>query len=343
MGRSPDRPLVRSTRRGMQISHGSLSLVIDEPPRSAETILIVEDDPDIARFVEVNLRSAGYEVAVAADGKEALDRAQEMRPDLVLLDVLMPPGIDGIEVARGLRRNPRTDTTSIIMVTCLARHDDRVIGLDAGADDYITKPFYPAELLARVRSTLRRNRQLRNVSPLTHLPGTIRIREEIERMIVGEQPFALLYCDIDEFKAYNDHQGFDRGDRLIRATARILQDAVAEYCGIDGFTGHIGGDDFVAVVSPDLAVEVAARVASGFDQQARTFYDIKDVERGYVQVEDRAGRLQTVSLVSISIGVATTRTRTYRHYGEVVEVATEMKQFAKRQAGSSYAVDRRNA
>jgi diguanylate cyclase (GGDEF)-like protein len=306
----------------------------------AETILVVDDDPDIARFVEVNLRSAGYEVAVAADGEEALDRAQDMRPDLVLLDVMMPR-IDGFEVATRLRKNPQTANTSIIMLTAKALSADKVTGLQSGADDYIIKPFDPIELLARVKGTLRRAKEMRNLSPLTGLPGNIRIQEEIERMVRDDQPFAVLYCDLDNFKAYNDQKGFVRGDRLIQATARIVQDSVVEHSGPEGFVGHVGGDDFVAVTDPDVCEEVAKRVVAQFDQHVGEFYDPEDVQRGYVEVEDRKGQMQQVPLVSISIGVATTSTRTYKHYGEAVAIATEMKQVAKRDAGSSYAVDRR--
>jgi diguanylate cyclase (GGDEF)-like protein len=307
----------------------------------AETILVVDDDPDIARFVEVNLRSAGYEVSVAADGEEALDRAQDMRPDLVLLDVMMPR-IDGFEVAQRLRRNPQTSNTSIIMLTAKALSTDKVLGLTAGADDYIIKPFDPIELLARVKGTLRRAKEMRNLSPLTGLPGNIRIQEEIERMVRDDKPFAVLYCDLDNFKAYNDQKGFVRGDRLIQATARIVQDAVVEYSGPEGFVGHVGGDDFVAVTDPDVSEDVAKKIVAQFDQHVSEFYDPEDVQRGYVEVEDRKGTLQRVPLVSISIGVATTSTRSFKHYGEAVAVATEMKQVAKRDAGSSHAVDRRS-
>src|SRR4249919_3149124 len=253
-----------------------------------ETILVVDDDPDIARFVEVNLRSAGYDVAVAADGEEALEKAGELRPDLVLLDVMMPR-IDGFEVAQRLRKNPQTANTSIIMLTAKALSADKVTGLQSGADDYIIKPFDPIELLARVKGTLRRAREMRNLSPLTGLPGNIRIQEEIERQVREEQDFAVLYCDLDNFKAYNDQKGFVRGDRLIQATARIVQDAVVEFAGSDGFVGHVGGDDFVAVVPPEIAEDVAKRIVERFDGEVQDFYEKEDLARGHVEVEDRKG------------------------------------------------------
>jgi CheY-like chemotaxis protein len=135
---------------------------ISFPERRSATarhrVLIVEDDPDIARFLEINLRMEGYEVSIAVDGEHALARAAEMRPDLVLLDVLLPPGMDGFEVARRIRRDPRVENTSIVMVTCLSHGDEKVLGLASGADDYVTKPFHPKELMERVRGMLRHTR-----------------------------------------------------------------------------------------------------------------------------------------------------------------------------------------
>jgi diguanylate cyclase (GGDEF)-like protein len=307
----------------------------------AETVLVVDDDPDIARFVEVNLRSAGYDVAVAADGEQALEKAQELRPDLVLLDVMMPR-IDGFEVAQRLRKNPQTSNTSIIMLTAKALSADKVTGLQSGADDYIIKPFDPIELLARVKGTLRRAKEMRNLSPLTGLPGNIRIQEEIERHVREGRGCAVLYADLDNFKAYNDQMGFVRGDRLIQTTARLVQDVVAELDGEGGFVGHVGGDDFVAVTPPEVSEDVAKRICDRFVEIIREFYDAEDLERGYVNMEDRKGVLQEIPLVAISVGAATTLQREFAHYGEAVAVATEMKQFAKRDAGSSYAIDRRH-
>jgi len=305
-----------------------------------ETILVVDDDPDIARFVEVNLRSAGYDVSVASDGEQALEKAASLRPDLVLLDVMMPR-IDGFEVAQRLRRNPQTASTSIIMLTAKALSTDKVLGLTAGADDYIIKPFDPIELLARVKGTLRRAKEMRNLSPLTGLPGNIRIQEEIERSVRDERPFSVLYCDLDNFKAYNDQKGFVRGDRLIQSTARIIQDAVVEFAGSEGFVGHVGGDDFVAVVPPESAEDIAKRIVERFDGEIHEFYEREDIDRGYIEVEDRKGVMQKLPLAGVSVGIATTEVRTFAHYGEAVAVATEMKQFAKREPRSSYAVDRR--
>jgi diguanylate cyclase (GGDEF)-like protein len=306
----------------------------------AEHVLVVDDDPDVARFVEVNLRSAGYNVTVASNGEEAMERALELRPDLVLLDVMMPK-MDGFEVAQRLRRDSRTSSSSIIMLTAKALSSDKVLGLSSGADDYIIKPFDPVELLARVKGTLRRAREMRALSPLTGLPGNIRVQEEIRRRVAEDEPFSLLYADLDFFKPYNDHYGFVRGDRAIQGLARLINDVVHDMAGPQGFVGHVGGDDFIIIVPPDMGELVAKSLVERFDEFSPSLYDSIDRDRGSIEVPDRQGNVKVFPMLALSIGVASTSARRFTHYGEAVTTATELKQFAKREAGSSYALDRR--
>jgi two-component system phosphate regulon response regulator PhoB len=118
-------------------------------------ILVVEDEPDVVELIVFNLRSAGFEVLSAADGAEALRKAQTQVPDLILLDLMLPE-LDGLEVCKILRRNPATAGIPILMLTAKAAEIDRVLGLELGADDYVTKPFSPRELVLRVKALLRR-------------------------------------------------------------------------------------------------------------------------------------------------------------------------------------------
>ncbi len=305
-----------------------------------EKILVVDDDPDIAKFIEVTLATARYDVRVAHDGQEALDQVIAWRPDLVLLDVMLPR-VDGFEVAYEIRRRARLASMGIIIVSARGLPEDRLRGLSIGVDDYIVKPFEPEIMLARVRAALRRLLEMRSLSPLTGLPGTVLIEEEIRTHLVTGDDFALLYVDLDHFKALNDTKGWDVGNQVIQTEAALVDEAVVRFAGPDGFVGHIGGDDLVAVVPAEAAEEAAAWVCERFDKEIRQYYDPEELDRGYVDSVDRRGEHVRYPLVTVSIGVATTAVRRFGHFGEVVSVATEMKQIAKRSDGSCYAVDRR--
>ena len=304
------------------------------------TVLVVDDDTDIARFIEINLRLEGFDVRVAHDGEAAQASIEEEIPDLVLLDVMMPK-VDGVELCRRLRANPATANLPVIMLTAKSLSADKVVGLTAGADDYIIKPFDTLELVARVRSTLKRNADMRAVSPLTGLPGNHRIEQEIAGRVAEAVAFAVCYFDLDNFKAFNDAYGFLRGDDVITLLATALRRAAGEVGEPQPFIGHVGGDDFVMVCLPEQAEFIARRVIEVFDGSAPRLHDAGDAERGYLEVTDRQKKVRRFPLVSVSIGVAQSGNRTFLDHREAVAVATEMKKVAKATAGSSLAVDRR--
>jgi diguanylate cyclase (GGDEF)-like protein len=221
---------------------------------------------------------------------------------------------------------------------------DKVVGLQEGADDYVTKPFDPAELVARVEAALRRASAMRQVSPLSGLPGNTRIEAELERRVSTGGDFALLYCDINSFKAYNDTYGFLRGDQLLRAYADLLATVMRETSPADDFVGHVGGDDFVVITSVEDVGGLAETICRRFDELAPTFYTDADRARGFIEVENRRGRVERFGFVTLAIGIAHTGTGPFEHPGQVVSIATEMKHVAKtRNDGSSmHATDRRS-
>jgi diguanylate cyclase (GGDEF)-like protein len=304
-------------------------------------VLVVDDDVDVARFIEVNLRLEGFDVVVAHDGEEALELVAREQPDLALLDVMMPR-LNGVEVCRRLRADPSTSTLPVIMLTAKSLSADKVVGLTAGADDYIIKPFDTLELIARVHSTLRRNADMRAVSPLTGLPGNNRINDEIALRARAEAPFAVAHVDLDNFKAFNDRYGWLRGDEVIGLLASTLRTASSEVGDPAPFVGHVGGDDFVIVCSTDQVEKLTRCVISSFDEGVRRLHDPEDVEAGYMTLTDRQGTQRRFPLVAVSIGVALTGRRTFTDHREIVAVATEMKVVAKGQPGSAVAIDRRS-
>ena len=304
-----------------------------------EMILVADDDEDIVRFVEVNLRLEGFEVATAADGAEALKRAQDLLPDLVLLDIMMPE-MDGFEVCQSLRATPRTKQIPVIMLTAKSLSADRVVGLTAGADDYIIKPFDPIELVARVKSALRRVREMRSINPLTQLPGNVQVQDEVAKHVAAGVPFALMYIDLDNFKAFNDHYGFLRGDEAIKMLASSIEESIRQ-TRRGGFLGHVGGDDFVALVDPAVSEEVAAGVIERWDRRVGTLYDADDLNKGFIEVADRRNQIHRFPVITVSIGIASNAHKPITSHWQASEIATEMKQFAKRDLSSSYALDRR--
>lgn len=307
--------------------------------QGAATVLVVEDDSDIRRFLELILQFEGFDVRTVSDGRAALATVVELVPDLVILDLSLPL-LDGIDVCRAIRRNSRTRNISVIMVTARGTASDRMEAFGAGADDYVTKPFDPVELVARANVAVDRSRAMRAVNPLTQLPGNVQLQQHLQDIVATGAPFALLYIDLDNFKSFNDHYGFLRGDEALKLAARAVEDAVEAQGG--GFVGHVGGDDFVVIVDATKGEATAADILESWDATVGAIYDPDDVARGYIEVLDRRDQLHRFPLMTISIGIATNLRKEIDTVGEAVTVATEMKGLAKRNVRSSYAMDRRS-
>jgi DNA-binding response OmpR family regulator len=157
-------------------------------------VLLVEDDPELMEFVRFMLEQEKYQVITANNGEDGLNKARAERPDLVLLDVLLPK-IHGFEVCERLRQDPATCLIPIIMVTSLTAIKDRLTGIKLGADEYISKPFEPVELLARVENLILRTRQNVAANPLTGLAGGVILEQEIKRRLHDGVDFSLGWGD----------------------------------------------------------------------------------------------------------------------------------------------------
>jgi DNA-binding response OmpR family regulator len=301
-------------------------------------ILVADDEPTVCQLLELVLTTEGYEVLTAANGDELVRTAQEQKPDLLLVDVMMPQ-LDGYEAIRQLRNDTRTAHLPMIILTARANPSDLVTGFETGADDYITKPFHLPELLARIKGHLRRAEQRPVHNPLTGLPGNVLLTEELKYRIRRDEPFALLHVDLDNFKAFNDTYGFSRGDRAIKLVAEVLADAVAQKGNSNDFIGHIGGDDFALITTPDVLDALCQGVIAAFDRGVRQLYDPDDLARGFLRSTDRQGVPRKFPIMTLTIGAVTNVHRHFDDYEAVSRVAAEMKGFAKTRAGSNYVVD----
>ena len=309
-------------------------------PSAQLQILVADDEPVILSYLKHILEEAGFIVRTAVDGKAALQSIQSQPPDIAVLDLQMP-GLDGFAVGRKLREDPLFEHLPLIILSAQGSRENKVSGLDLGADDFITKPIDAVEFLARIRMILKRTRHGLDANPLTHLPGNISIQTHIETAISSRKPFAVLYLDLNEFKAYNDVYGYDAGDRVIKATAELLLRLTRDGQGERDFVGHIGGDDFIVIARPAKMVGLAQRVIAEFDALVPSFYTEEDRKRRKIVSLDRQGNSREFELLSIAIGICHNMNRELSSFAQVSQYGAELKKHAKTQPKSSFVIDRR--
>ena len=262
-------------------------------PEAQGRILVVDDHEDNIEVLRVRLESWGYGTDACYNGTDALAYVERTPPDLILLDVMMPE-ISGIEVARRIKGNKALPFIPIIMQTALDSTEDKVQGLEAGADDYITKPIDFAELKARLRSMLRikrlqealeeREKELLEVNErlrfmsqtdaLTGLDNRRHLNDRIDEMFQHAQrlnePFSLVMCDLDKFKSVNDTYGHQAGDEVLKQLAKILKEEAREIDRV----GRYGGEEFMLLLPGtvlDAAVTFAERVRKRIEGHTFTF------------------------------------------------------------------------
>ncbi len=303
------------------------------------TILVVEDDPRIAGLLQEMLRLEGYEAIVTHTGEDAIHLALRGMPHLIILD-LMLPGINGYEVVQALRSHVKTAHIPVIILSALDGTADIVRAFDHQADDYVSKPFKNDELLARIRTQLRRMKE-NLLHPLTGLPGGVQVERAIESLLQQSAPWSLLYLDLNNFKAYNDVYGFLSGNRMIQMLAQICVRMVKEMGNEADFIGHVGGDDFVVATTPDRVEPMCTALIQAFEREQRVLYSEEDLRRGALITTDRQGTPGQYPLVGLAIGVVTNQYRPLASIEEVSRVAAEVKKKAKESERSAYYIDQR--
>jgi len=182
-----------------------------------------------------------------------------------------------------------------------------------------------------------------NANPLTKLPGNLVIHDIIENRIKENKQFMVIYCDLDNFKAYNDKYGIAKGDEAIKLTAEVFKEAAKQKGDKEAFVGHEGGDDFILVTSPESAQAVADHITSEFDKRVRSLYDDEDLTRGYIIAHARDGAIKQFPIMTISLAGITNAHRTITSYGEVTNIAAEVKKKAKAIEGSVFVIDKRTS
>lgn len=271
---------------------------------------------------------------------EEIDVALKNIPFLIIIN---EDAIDRnvIDVCKKIRTDEDNKITPIIVVSSNTNRKHRLEVLEESVEYYIKKPVDAEYLYYTIKNLNRLLNINRRISALTGLPGNVQIHAELKKRISNKGEFSVLYLDLDNFKAYNDVYGFLRGDEIIEFTAQTALKCIHELFPEGSFVGHIGGDDFIAIIPSIDIDEVCQAIVATFDKEVSKFFTDDDLERGYIEVANRKGIIEQFPLTSISIGVVIAEKGRFSNILEIGEIGAQVKHMAKTIMGSSYAVDRR--
>lgn len=307
-------------------------------------VLLIDDEPDKLKIFKLRLGTLKddfiYDVETVDNGRDGLELLKVKEFDLVLLDLSMPM-MDGYEVLRRIRNNIQTRNIPVIILTASTDVMDEIRSLDMGADDFLCKESEKEIIQLRIRNVLKKHHFMLGLNPLTHLPGNLQIEHEIQQRIETNMKFAICYVDLDHFKEFNDHFGFKMGDEAIKLTAKILRMAIDREGNPSDFLGHIGGDDFVLITTPENVTELCEWIVSEAEREFPNLFPEDVRSRGYYLAENRKGLEEQIPLLSISIGVVHNQYRPLNSIPEVASVASEVKKKAKQINGNSFYIDQR--
>ncbi len=297
-------------------------------------IAVITEDQDLAKSLEIRLQSRGYQALPLTRMSNVLGFVYSDPPDIIIIDCSSRGAVDSI--TRNLKGDSYFSTIPIIGLIngSLAESFD---WNGCQLDDFVFTPLQYSELFCRITLSMQRIQRIFDNNPLTRLPGNTSIQRAVEDAL--GKPMAVCYIDINHFKPYNDVYGFSRGDEVLRMLARLMFNAVKESGG--GFSGHIGGDDYVFIVPAERAESVCKTIIQNFNAIAMDLFGEKEKSRGYYVGINRKGQEEKFPLLSIAIAVVPTNTPKLKHYGQVAEMAAELKSLAKKSSESCYVVDRR--
>ena len=304
-----------------------------------EIYIIDDDESSVPIFKE--LFKDEKEFKFIGVKTEQIDLALKNIPFLIIIneDAIE---VDVIEVCRKIRNDEDNRITPIIVVSSNIDRTHRINVLRESVEYYIKKPVDADYLYYTLKNLNRLLIMNRRISPLTGLPGNVQIHAELKKRLSNKEEFAVLYLDLDNFKAYNDVYGFLKGDKIIQFTARTILQCVHKYFTENAFIGHIGGDDFVAIIPTTEVNNICQEIIATFDKEVSQFFTPEDLEKGYIEVANRKGIMEQFTLTSISIGAVIVEKDRFENILEIGEVGAQVKHVAKSIVGSSYAIDRRH-
>lgn len=288
----------------------------------------------------VNILENKVDYKITTVTTENLEIALKNIPSLIIVneDSMKP---NALEICRKIKNNEDNSITPIIVITSNKEHTHKQEMLELGVIYYIKTPIDNEYLYYTIKNILELLYLNRRVSPLTGLPGNVQIQAEIKKRLLNKEKFSMMYFDLDNFKAYNDVYGFIKGDEIIKFTANVILKNVHTDKYEDSFVGHIGGDDFIAIISEKDCENVCQNIIADFDSNIKRYYTEEDAQRGYLEVANRKGVIEQFPLTSLSIGAVEVEKHKFANVLEIGEVGASVKHLAKTIQGSTYVIDRR--
>lgn len=304
-----------------------------------QEIYVIDDEADLEEKLKRMFKEE-KEYRITKVANENLEVALKNIPSLIIVNESNNIN-DTIQICKKIKSNEDNSITPIIIVSNNKESIYELEMLKLGVLYYIKQPIYEEYLHYTITNILKLLYVNRRVSPLTGLPGNVQIQAEIKKRILNKEEFCMMYFDLDNFKAYNDVYGFIKGDEIIKFTSKVILKNVHSEELEDSFVGHIGGDDFIAIVSGKNCENICQNIIAEFDFNIKRYYTAEDSQKGYIQTANRKGIIEEFPITSISIGVVEVENGKFDNVLEIGEAGASVKHLAKTIQGSTYVIDRR--
>ena len=304
-----------------------------------KSIYVLDEEDDLKINLDIAFKQE-KEIKIKKVTTSQFEKSLKNIPDILIINE------DSIKnelemYCKKIRSDEDNSITPIIVVSSNKDTNHIIEILKNEVELYLEKPIDREILYYNIKNIMRLLNSNRMVSPLTGLPGNVQIQAEMKKRLSKGREFAILYVDLDNFKAYNDTYGFSNGDEMIKFTAKVIQDNVLNGCGEQNFVGHIGGDDFIAITEECDYEKIAQNIITEFDAGLENYFNKEDIIQGYLEVENRKGIMEQYPLTSISIGVVDVSSERFKNTLEIGEAGAAVKHLAKTIYGSTYVIDRR--
>lgn len=305
-----------------------------------QDIYIIDNENELIDKLKGNFSRELDEFKFKTVKTEEIELALRNIPSLIIVDE-DTANVNIIEFCKSIRSNEDNCITPIIVVSSNNDRNHIIEVLKTDVEYYIPKPIDDEHFYYTIKNIVGLLTKNRRISPLTGLPGNVQIQAEMKKRLLNKEIFAILYFDLDNFKAYNDVYGFANGDEIIKFTARTISKHIHQVENSNNFIGHIGGDDFVAIIGKTDYDKICQSIIAEYDKYAVDFYNEEDVERGFVEVANRRGIIEQFPLTTLSIAVLEVDSKIYKTTLEIGEIASQVKHKAKAALGSSYVINKR--